>query len=105
MTLSERFPKWNPRYVAYALAHGATDILAFREAQPNSAEFITWIAARREAFRVEQHIKRHALTRDQERAFNGWIERKYAEPTSARTVAAEVMDEIRGLAPAETVSA
>jgi hypothetical protein len=77
-SFATRFPKWNPRYVAYALANGATDILAFRDAQPNNAGFIAWIAQQRETWRLDAGIKSPYLTRIQEQAFNRWLEAKYA---------------------------
>jgi hypothetical protein len=104
VTLADRFPKWNPRYVAFALAHGATDIKAFRDAQESNAAFIAWIAERRETWRLEQRIRSPHLTRKQERAFDAWLERQYADPTYVRTIVAEVMDEVRGFSPAEAAS-
>jgi hypothetical protein len=42
---AERFPDWNPAYVAYALANGATDIVAFRAAQTSRKPFDEWAKA------------------------------------------------------------
>lgn len=81
-SLEERFPKWNPRYVAYALSQGATDIKAFRDAQTSNAGFIAWIGQQREAWRASHHVRSPYLTRDEERAFDRWLQRQVEEVPS-----------------------
>jgi hypothetical protein len=78
VAFAERYPKWNPRYVAYALSQGATDIKAFRDAQPSNVEFIAWVGQRRDEFRAEQNI-RGFFSRRQEQAFDAWLERLIQE--------------------------
>jgi hypothetical protein len=89
-----RFPKWNPRYVAYALTHGATDIGEFREQQANNAGFVAWIAEQRETWRVARRIASPHLTRAQEQDFSRWLESRCEQPTHVSTGCLLVMAEL-----------
>jgi hypothetical protein len=76
-SFAARFPKWQPVYVAYAFAQGATDVLAFRQAETSSVGFNVWRAKARETFRLEHRIPSFDLTRHQEREFDRWIEQHW----------------------------
>ena len=79
-------PAWNPRYVEYARAHGATpEEMEVRDRGRNT-EFIIWIMARwREWERITKRKEPHGV--DAHAAFDAWL--STLEPTTEAGQTAE----------------
>jgi hypothetical protein len=92
---AERFPDWNPAYVAYALANGATDIVAFRAAQTSRKPFDEWAKAQEAQFRAAYGLdqKRPMGPRTREE-FNRWLERGAQSPEHIAPIVDRVMADI-----------
>ena len=74
----------NPRYVAYAIAHGVTTDerkAADRVEYPGGrgAGFIIWNGQQRRAWRAETKVSR-ALTAEQHDAYDAWLAAKFPLP-------------------------
>jgi hypothetical protein len=89
---AERFPDWNPAYVAYALANGATDVVAFRAAQTSRKPFDEWAKAQEAQFRAAHGLdqKRPMGPRTREE-FNRWLERGAQSPEHIAPIVDRVM--------------
>lgn len=77
--LTEAFDKWNPRFVAYAQAHGRTpeaQLEADRERWPGGimAGFIVWTRQRWQVW-AEEIGRRdlEVLTQEEHDAFTAWV--------------------------------
>jgi hypothetical protein len=74
---TERYPKWPPRYVAFALAHGATDLEAFRASQASRAPFNAWIAQQELLWRASVgYDAKRPLTPRRLAEFERWLEQR-----------------------------
>jgi hypothetical protein len=107
---AERFPKWPPSYVAFALAHGATDdILSFREAQPDRTAYTTWIKEQELTWRAScGYDANRPMTARRLGEFERWLEqRAHANPPEpiapiVDRVMADIMARQRGGAGVRT---
>lgn len=73
---AEQFPGWQPKYVAFALSQGRTDIDAFRAEQTSRKPFDEWCKAQEAQFRAAHGLdQKRPLGPRTAVEFNRWLER------------------------------
>jgi hypothetical protein len=76
---------WNPRFAAFARAHGETPE-EMHARQPNNVAFVLWIGARWREWRALNGLKRDDGIDDAgHAAFDVWLESRTDELASARS--------------------
>jgi hypothetical protein len=88
---ADLYPKWPAKYVAFALAHGATDLDAFRASQTSRKPFDSWVSAQESQFRAAHGLdQKRPLGPRTQTQFDRWLERRSA-PEHIGTIVDRVM--------------